>query len=297
MSNTNLKESYSQENEDLFLAQKFPDKFCGFYVDIGAHHPTRFSNTALFYKKGWRGINVEANESIIPEFNKERLHDINLHFLVSDKCKKSTFYEFNDPALNTAKKNRVEFLEKNTNYSLLRENSMRCVSLNYILKRYLPKKQNIDFLNLDVEGNELEVLMGNNWSTFRPTYLLVEILEDHLKDVLSHKVTKFLKTKFYIPFAKVGRTVFFQDKKKTITFPIPSKTLDQKQKVYILCPFFGRDKELIKLVKQLISQTYQNFFQYLSIATKIKKYPLSSRKCTAREFYTGKTIGGRKRSI
>lgn len=145
MSDTNLKESFSQETEDLFLAQQFPDKFSGFFVDIGAHHPTRFSNTALFYKKGWRGINVEANESIIPEFNKERLNDINLHFLVSDKCKKSTFYEFSDPALNTAKKVRVEFLKKNTNYSLLRENSMRCVSLNYILKRYLPKKQKMAF--------------------------------------------------------------------------------------------------------------------------------------------------------
>jgi hypothetical protein len=50
---------YSQEGEDLIASRLFPNQSTGFYVDIGAHHPTRFSNTYLLYTKGWRGINID----------------------------------------------------------------------------------------------------------------------------------------------------------------------------------------------------------------------------------------------
>jgi len=48
--------SYSQKGEDIILRRILGEKEVGFYIDIGAHHPKRFSNTYLFYKKGWRGI-------------------------------------------------------------------------------------------------------------------------------------------------------------------------------------------------------------------------------------------------
>ena len=51
---------YSQEGEDMILGKIFSGQKHGFYVDVGAHHPLRFSNTYLFYLKGWRGINIDA---------------------------------------------------------------------------------------------------------------------------------------------------------------------------------------------------------------------------------------------
>ena len=56
-----VKKSYSQDNEDLFLNEYFEKISNGFYVDIGCHHPKRFSNTYLLYKKGWKGVNIDAN--------------------------------------------------------------------------------------------------------------------------------------------------------------------------------------------------------------------------------------------
>ena len=44
---------YSQNGEDLILNRLFENKEKGFFIDVGAHHPIRFSNTYLFYKKGW----------------------------------------------------------------------------------------------------------------------------------------------------------------------------------------------------------------------------------------------------
>lgn len=69
---------YSQEGEDLLLSRILGDKKDGFYVDVGAHHPFRFSNTYLLYKQGWRGINIDAMPGSMKLFNRFRPRDINI---------------------------------------------------------------------------------------------------------------------------------------------------------------------------------------------------------------------------
>lgn len=70
--------SYSQEGEDMILSRIFGDKKNGFYVDVGAHHPFRFSNTYLFYKRGWLGINIDAMPGSMRLFDRFRKNDINI---------------------------------------------------------------------------------------------------------------------------------------------------------------------------------------------------------------------------
>ena len=74
-----MNPSYSIEGEDRIvrtLLWRKHDK--GFYVDVGAHHPFRFSNTYLFYTQGWSGINIDATPGSMKAFNKYRPRDINL---------------------------------------------------------------------------------------------------------------------------------------------------------------------------------------------------------------------------
>ena len=92
--------SYSQEGEDMILRRLFEKQQTGFYVDVGAHHPKRFSNTYFFYKKGWKGINIDAMPDSMKPFNKIRPRDINIEKPVSDKKQVLTYYAFNEPALN-----------------------------------------------------------------------------------------------------------------------------------------------------------------------------------------------------
>ena len=70
--------SYSQEGEDLLLRRIFEHQKIGFYVDVGAHHPFRFSNTYLLYKRGWRGINIDAMPGSMRLFRKFRPRDTNI---------------------------------------------------------------------------------------------------------------------------------------------------------------------------------------------------------------------------
>ncbi len=70
--------SYSQEGEDLILQRFFETKENGFYIDVGAHNPTRFSNTFIFYLKGWRGINIEPTPGSKTAFDSVRPKDLNI---------------------------------------------------------------------------------------------------------------------------------------------------------------------------------------------------------------------------
>src|SRR6185437_4393165 len=76
--------SFSQEGEDLVLAREFEGKTKGFFVDVGAHHPIRFSNTFKFYLQGWRGINIDAMPGSIAFHARVRLEDINLEVPISN---------------------------------------------------------------------------------------------------------------------------------------------------------------------------------------------------------------------
>src|ERR1041385_1053171 len=92
--------SYSQEGEDMILKRIFDEKKNGFYVDVGAYHPKRFSNTYYFYKKGWRGINIDAMPGSRKAFRRQRPRDINVESPISDKHETLTYYAFDEPAIN-----------------------------------------------------------------------------------------------------------------------------------------------------------------------------------------------------
>src|SRR4051812_46477871 len=75
-----VKSSYSQHGEDALVAELLGgyDLSAGIYVDVGANHPIRLSNTYLFYRKGHHGILIEPNRSLLSLLEKFRKRDIPL---------------------------------------------------------------------------------------------------------------------------------------------------------------------------------------------------------------------------
>jgi FkbM family methyltransferase len=202
--------SYSQEGEDMILDRIFADKPHGFYVDVGAHHPKRFSNTYYFYKQGWRGINIDATPGSMRAFNKYRPADTNIEAPVSRKKQTLTFYMFDDPALNGFSQQLSE--QRSTNgqaYKIIQTIDLETVTLSEILAKHLPKGQLIDFMSIDVEGLDYDVLLSNDWNRFRPKIILVEILNRSLEDLFNHEITKLLNSEGYVITSKTMNTVFF----------------------------------------------------------------------------------------
>ena len=205
------RKSYSQEGEDRILQRIFEHKKTGFYVDVGAHHPLRFSNTHIFYARGWRGINIDAMPGSMCLFHKYRPRDINIECGVGEVETLLQYYMFNEPALNGFSKSLAQERHNATsNYHIVKTVPVQVKRLECILEERLGPSQEIDFLTVDVEGLDLEVLRSNNWNRYRPSYVLVEVLGSTLSKIEHEPISRFLVDQEYEVFAKCSQTVFFR---------------------------------------------------------------------------------------
>jgi FkbM family methyltransferase len=165
------KISYAQNREDVLLARLFSDRKTGFYIDIGAHDPVNYSITKYFYDLGWHGINVEPSLDIFPRLCAARARDIDLNFGLSNRDGILTFYEATKGAgLSTFVKSEME-RHCEAGFEFV-ERQCQVTTLAKVCEQYVQGE--IDFLSIDVEGHEREVIEGGNWKRWRPSVLVIE---------------------------------------------------------------------------------------------------------------------------
>lgn len=204
-------ESYSLEGEDRIVNMFFGNKKNGSYVDIGAHHPFRFSNTYLFYKKGWRGVNVDADKNAINLFRRDRKDDVNIVSAVGIASGSKKLYQFNDPALNTFDRKYSKHYQQ-IGYKQTGVVRLKIRKLSEILKRYSFNNDVIDFMSVDVEGSELDVLKSNNWDKYRPQLIIVEVFNvDDFNSANTNEITVYLKSKKYKLFVKTLSNLIYKN--------------------------------------------------------------------------------------
>lgn len=167
--------SYAQNFEDVVLwrALKGVDK--GFYIDVGAAWPDYHSVTRAFYERGWRGINIEPNPSLLHEINLARPRDVNLGVAVGETEGSVTLRIVSNPGLSTVDE-AIAVSHETLGYET-QALSVEMLTIAQICAAHVPQGQEIHFLKVDVEGLELEVLRGNDWTRFRPWILVVEAME------------------------------------------------------------------------------------------------------------------------
>ena len=167
--------SWSQGGEDLALLHAVKSKTKGTYIDIGAHHPSRFSVTRHLYQLGWTGVNVDANQELIEEFKKVRTRDKNICAAVGSKPS-YTFTIFEEAAISTLDSEwRNKFISENNKVAKVVEVQGR--KLREILDDFEPANR-IDLLSIDAEGSDLQVLESLEMETLEksrfPQWLLLE---------------------------------------------------------------------------------------------------------------------------
>ena len=166
--------SWGLNSNDLLLSRMLHPRGLknappGTFADIGAFHPHKHSNSYLFYRWGWRGINVDARPGAMEHFHNLRPEDTNLELAVGPKAETRTFFTFSQGEHNTADPQVAqEVLAQNPEIKLVAEHQLDFRPLAAILEEHLPTDKRFDFLSVDVEGLDLQVLQSNDWARFRP---------------------------------------------------------------------------------------------------------------------------------
>ena len=202
--------SYSQEGEDMLLRHFVDMKSPGAFVDIGAHHPVRFSNTYYFYLRGWRGLNIDAAKPAIDALHKLRPDDINFQCAVSDVNGEVEFIQMNEPGVSTCDESLAKRFESEHGWKIIRRDIVKTRTLSSLLVEFWPHGKNIDFMNIDVEGFDLKVIKSNNWDKYRPQFLLIENLWESVTEVLESEQNKFLVDKGYSLLTRGCRTSIYK---------------------------------------------------------------------------------------
>jgi len=208
------KSSYSMLGEDVFIEKFFKKRPKGFYVDVGCYHPLDGNNTYLLYKKGWHGMNIDLNETSIDLFNKARKNDVNLRIAVSNKFKKiKFFYRKKINMLNTINK---KFASSSFRKGF-KTSYVQADTLNSVLGKSKYKNKKIEFLNLDIEGNEINALKSLNFKKYSPKLICVEIhnyssSSSKSVNLKSNPIYKFLLKKGYYQIWKRDFSFIFRRK-------------------------------------------------------------------------------------
>ncbi len=169
--------SSSQFGEDKKIIKLFKKNFKGNYVDLGCFHPTRLNNTFQLYKRGWKGLNIDLNPITIELFNYARPTDRNICTAISNKKSKKKLYFLGD----LDSKNTLDINHKNwlSDHFKIKKKDFNVKSIKTNTLGEILKKNNfydIDFLNIDIEGHELEVLKSLNFKEFNISVICVEII-------------------------------------------------------------------------------------------------------------------------
>ncbi|MES2372501.1 MAG: FkbM family methyltransferase [Bacteroidota bacterium] len=204
-------EYFSQEGEDIILERLFQGKKEGYYIDIGAHHPMRFSNTYKFYLMGWEGINVDAMPGSMKLFDRLRPRDKNLEMPLSDTKESLNYFIFNEKALNTFSESEANKKDNVNGFRIVDVIKMETFTLKDLLDQNLAKDQNIDFLSIDIEGYDFKVLNSNDWEKFRPTIVLVEELDSDIENSFKGELYLLMHKNDYRLIARTFNTSFYKD--------------------------------------------------------------------------------------
>ena len=201
--------TYSQDGEDRHLLHFFEARRSGFFVDVGAFHPKQYSNTYLFYEMGWRGINIDPAPGVAELFRRIRPLDVSLPAGIALESGEREFFVYDEPAYNTFSRESKEMMARRGFPRLVEERKVRVLPLAQVLTENCPMGTEIDFLSVDAEGTDFDVLKSNDWDRFRPRVVLAENAAS-VDQVLQAPATRFLAERGYELFAKTNLSAFYR---------------------------------------------------------------------------------------
>ncbi|MGQ0839916.1 FkbM family methyltransferase [Actinokineospora sp.] len=166
--------SYAQNAEDVVLARLFTDRTTGRYVDLGAGDPVADSVTKHFYDLGWRGVNVEPSPTMAEQIRAARPDDVTLAVAVGAKPGTAILHVVSDNWGRSTLDGDLARRYRDDDGWASADVEVEVVTLAALLDAHPGP---VDFLKIDVEGAEHDVITGADWDRHRPRVVVVEATE------------------------------------------------------------------------------------------------------------------------
>ncbi len=196
--NKNPSYHFGEFGEDIFIDRIFKNIKKGVYVDVGCYHPFKGSLTFRLFKRNWSGVNIDISKTSIDLFKISRNKDINLNIAVTDYDGEAIYFE------NSPINQQNSLIQLNENQSKIK---IKCSTLNTILEEN--RIENFDYLNVDVEGSELNVIKGLNFKKYSPKLISIENNNLLINDYMESEIYKILIKYDYVFINKIGVTNLF----------------------------------------------------------------------------------------
>ena len=203
-----MKISYSQFGEDLVVRNHFQDfdNSTGLFIDVGAFHPFRLSNTMLLSKLGWRGINIDCDPDKIALFEELRPRDQNVCAAIAESPREMIWLKYPQSTTDRLVELNESELLSACGETPIKKTPIKVMSLTHVLDQSAFKNKQFHYLNIDCEGHDLAVLQGLDFTRYSPTLITVEALNKSAQSVL----TDFLQPLGYQLTDMVSLTLFFK---------------------------------------------------------------------------------------
>lgn len=180
---------YSQNFEDVILSRCFANVTAGFYIDVGAQQEEADSVTRFFYERGWSGINIEPVVEFADTFSC-RDRDTTICCAAGSKEVIAPMSVSVSSGLSTFRE--LAHARESTNNAFNQRN-IQVRRLNSILEQLGIENKFFEFLKIDVEGSELDVLMGIDLFRYRPQIILCEVTKVNSMELVANIAEIYLK--------------------------------------------------------------------------------------------------------
>ena len=205
-----IRATYSQHQEDLFINDYFKDQDKGFYLDIGCYHPIKYSNTALLYNKGWQGVNIDMNQVSIDLFNLLRKKDSNICAAISNEAKETIqYFDHLFSPVNTLNKKFSKKVSEKLSSNNQSKKKISTYKFSQIAQEHNIEVKKIDFINIDAEAHDYEVLEGLDLNIVKPNLICIEMLDDS-NNLNDQKFKDYLNRYNYNLIKIIGPNGFFE---------------------------------------------------------------------------------------
>jgi FkbM family methyltransferase len=166
-------QTYAQNGEDKAALELFPAGYRGTFVDLGANHPYRISNTYLFYTCGWRGLCVDPIPMFGPLYHRHRPADMFVNAGVGAEPGEFTFYEMNFTELSTFSREIAEDLECKGRATIVDRRQIKMRTVGDLVSMLSPDGH-FDVLSIDIEGLDAEIVRNTDWRFVQPRVVICE---------------------------------------------------------------------------------------------------------------------------